>query len=74
MNERIKRSRETTKRLIEKMNVSSSDTCDTEGSVSPLIVSMNFPRQGESSKKRKRRSDKKLRYKIAKLNQEKRRL
>ena len=74
VNERVKRSRKATKMLTEIMNVSSSDTCDTDASVSPLLVSINFPGRGESSRKRKRSSDDKLRYKIAKLSHEKRRL
>ena len=59
--------------LLENMN-ENCNSCDTDGTVSPLIVSMNFPKRGESSRGRKRRSDDKLYHKITKLKQDKRRL
>ena len=38
-----------TSQLIENMN-ESCNLCDTDGTVSPLIVSINFPERGESSR------------------------
>ena len=49
-------------------------SCDTDGTVSPLIVSINFPKRGESSRKRKRHSNDKLYHEIAKPKQNKQRL
>ena len=59
--------------LLENMNESCSSS-NTDGTISPLVVSMNFPKRGESSRKRKRQTNDKLYQKIAKLKEDKRRL
>ena len=40
---------------------------DTDGTISPLIVSWQFPKRGNSSRKRKRLNDKRLYKNIAKM-------
>ena len=71
--ERVHKSLERTKVILESMN-ERCNSCDTDGTVSPLIVSINFPKRGQSSRKRKQRSNDKLYQEIAKLKHDKRRL
>ena len=59
--------------LLENINESCSYS-NTDGTISPLVVSMNFLKRGESSRKRKRQTNDKLYHKIAKLKEDKRRL
>ena len=68
----VQNSRQKTKMLLENMNESCSSS-DTDGTISPLVVSMNFPKRGESPRKRKRQTNDKLYHKIAKLKEDKRR-
>ena len=65
--ERVQRSRAQKKALIEKIR-KENESCassDTNGSFTPMIVSLQFPKRGEASRKRKRRSDDRLYKKIA---------
>ena len=71
--ERVRRSREESKRLLKKI-CEQNEKSDSEKSVSPLLVNIKFPARGEQSRKRKRRRKNNLRQKIAKLTEEKRRL
>ena len=71
--ERVKRSREKAK-IFDETNNQSSVSQDSDATVSPFIVSINFPKRGESSRKRRRQSDDKLYHKIAKLKNDKRKL
>ena len=48
-----------------------SNDADTDGTISPMIVSIPFPKRGEASRKRKRWSDDRFYKKIAKLENEK---
>ena len=80
LKEMVRRSRDQKKILLEKLRnensyASSTDTvsndADTDGTISPMIVSIPFPKRGEASRKRKRRSDDRFYKKIAKLENEK---
>ena len=71
--ERVQRSRAQKKALIEKIR-EENESCassDTNGTFTPMMVSLQFPKRGEASRKRKRRSDDRLYKKIAKLEKEK---
>ena len=46
-------------------------TVDTDRNFSPMLVSLQFPKGGEASRKRKRLSDDRLHKKIAQLKKEK---
>lgn len=73
--ERVQKSRNKYKRLCEQIEM--NDTCassNTDKTITPFVVSIKFPKRGESSRKRKRRSDDKLYQKIAKLKEDKKRL
>ena len=70
---RVQNSREKTKMLLENMNESCSSS-NTDGTISTFVVSMDFPKRGESSRKRKRQTNGKLYHKIAKLKEDKQRL
>ena len=81
--ERVRRSRDQKKILLENLRnensyASSTDTmsndADTDGTISPMIVSIPFPKRGEASRKRKRRSDDKFYKKIPKLENERKKL
>ena len=70
--ERVQRSRAQKKALIEKIRENEScASSDTNGTFTPMIVSLQFPKRGEASRKRKRRSNDRLYKKIAKLEKEK---
>ena len=74
--ERVRRSRAQKKALIEKIR-EENESCakvDTDRNFSPMMVSLQFPKRGEASRKRKRRSDYRLHKKIPKLKKEKRQL
>ena len=71
--ERVQRSRTQKKALIEKIR-EENESCassDTNGTFTPMMVSLQFPKRGEASRKRKRCSDDRLYKKIAKLEKEK---
>ena len=71
--ERVKRSRAQKKALTEKIR-EENESCalnDTNGTFTPMMVYLQFPKQGEASRKRKRRSDDRLYKKIAKLEKKK---
>ena len=51
-----------------------SNDPDTDGTISPMIVSIPFPKRGEASRKRKRQSDDRFYKKIAKLENERKKL
>lgn len=79
--ERVQRSRDRKKALLlEQMtsesSYASSTTTDvnTDGTMSPMVVSIPFPKKGEASRKRKRRSDDRLYKKITKLEKERKKL
>ena len=74
--ERVRRSRARKKALIEKIfeDNESCATAHTDKNFSPMMVSLQFPKRGEASRKRKRRSDDRLHKKIAKLKKEKQQL
>ena len=74
--ERVRRSRARKKALIEKIfeDNESCATAHTDKNFSPVMVSLQFPKRGEASRKRKRRSDDRLHKKIAKLRKEKQQL
>ena len=62
--ERVQRSRDRKKALLEQIHnemscASSSTEADTDQTMSssPMLVSIPFPKRGEASQKRKRRSD-----------------
>ena len=74
--ERVRRSRAQKKALIEKIR-EENESCakvDTDRNFSPMMVSLQFPKRGEASRKRKRRSDYRLHKKIPKLKKEKQQL
>ena len=54
--ERVRRSRAQKKALIEKIREDNENcaTADTDRNFSPMIVSLQFPKRGESSRKRKK--------------------
>ena len=60
------------KALIEKIREDNEScaTVDTDRNFSPMMVSLQFPKRGEASRKRKMRSDDRLHKKIAKLKKE----
>ena len=60
--ERVRRSRAQKKALIEKIHEENEScaTVDTDRNFSPMMVSQQFPKGGEASRKRKRRSDDRL--------------
>ena len=81
--ERVRRSRNQKKILLENLRnensyASSTDTvsndADTDGTISPMIASIPFPKRGEASEKRKRRNDGRFYKKIAKLENERKKL
>ena len=74
--ERVRRSRAQKKALIEKTHKDNEScaTADTDRNFSCMMVSLQFPKRGEASRKRKRRSDDRLHKKIAKLKKEKQQL
>ena len=74
--EKVRRSRAQKKALIEKIREDNEScaTVDTDRNFSPMMVSLQFPKGGEASRKRKRRSDDRLHEKIAKLKKEKQQL
>ena len=74
--ERVRRSRAQKKALIEKIREDNEScaTVDTDRNFSPMMVSLQFPKRGEASRKRKMRSDDRLHKKIAKLKKEKQQL
>ena len=51
-----------------------SNDADTDGTISPMIASIPFPKRGEASQKRKRRNDGRFYKKIAKLENERKKL
>ena len=78
--ERVQRSRDRKKAVRKKEQiqnemsyVSSSTEADTDQTMSPspILASIPFPKWGEASRKRKRRSDDRLYKKIRKLENEK---
>ena len=74
--ERVRRSRAQKKALIEKIREDNEScaTVDTDRNFSPMMVSLQFPKRGKVSRKRKKRSDDRLHKKIAKLKKEKQQL
>ena len=60
--ERVRRSRAQKKALIEKIREDNEScaTVDTDRKFSPMMVSLQFSKRGEASRKRKRRSDDRL--------------
>ena len=81
--ERPRRSWDQKKILLEKLRnensyASSTDTvsndADTDGTISPMIVSIPFPKRGEASRKMKRRSADGFYKKNAKLENERKKL
>ena len=74
--ERVRRSRAQKKALIEKTHKDNEScaTADTDRNFSCMMVSLQFPKRGEASRKRKRRSDNRLHKKIAMLKREKQKL
>ena len=74
--ERVRRSRAQKKALIEKIREDNKScaSVDTYRNFSPMMVSLQFPKRGDPSRKRKRRSDDRLHKKIAKLKKEKQQL
>ena len=75
---RVLKHRLSTKQLWESSACNASITTSTNSSPtlesSPFLIAMSFPKRGESSKKRKRRSDDCFYKKIAKLEKEKKAL
>ena len=71
--ERVRQSRAQKKALIEKIREENEScaTVDTDRNFSPMLVSLQFPKGGEASRKRKRLSDDRLHKKIAQLKKEK---
>ena len=71
--ERVRRSRAQKKALIEKIREDNKScaSVDTYRNFSPMMVSLQFPKRGDPSRKRKRRSDDRLHKKIAKLKKRK---
>ena len=74
--ERVRRSRAQKKALIDKIREDSESctTAETDRKFSPMMVSLQFPKRGEASRKRRKRSDARLHKKIAKLKKEKQQL
>ena len=74
--ERVRRSHAQKKALIEKIREDNKicATVDTDRNFSPMMVSLQFPKRGEASRKRKRRSYDRLHKKTAKLKKEKQQL
>ena len=74
--ERVRRSQAQKKALIEKIREDneSCTTVDSNRNFSPMMVSLQFPKRGEASRKRKRGSDDRSHKKIAKLKKEKQQL
>ena len=75
--ERVQRSRDRKKALLEQIQnemsyASSSTELDTDQTMSPspMLASVPFPKRGEASQKRKRRSNDRLYKKIGKLENE----
>ena len=71
---RVQKHRCTTKKLLEASKCDTSLTINSSTASSPepaFLVAMNFPKRGESSRKRKRRSDDCFYKKIRKLQNEK---
>ena len=73
---KVKRHRQSLKQSLDTSNttIANSSPISLPSTDSPLLVAMKFPKRGESSRKRKRRSDDRLYKKIAKLEEEKRSL
>lgn len=74
--ERVRRSRDRIKTLLEQIRnesgyTTSSTDADTDGTISPMIVAIPFPKKGEASRKRKRQSDDRLHKRIRKLENQK---
>ena len=79
MKEWVRRSRDRKKTLLEQIRnessyASSTTDGDTDGTLSPMLLAIPFPKRGEASRKRKRRSDNRLYKKIRKLENEKKNL
>ena len=74
--EKVRRSRAQKKALIEKIREDNEScaTVDTDRNFSPMMISLQFPKRGKVSRKRKKRSDDRLHKKIAKLKKEKQQL
>ena len=69
----MEKRREAKKTLIEKIREDNKScaTVDTDINFSSMMESLQFPKRGEASRKRKRRSVDRLHKKIAKLKKEK---